>query len=56
MLLLLLLLFLVIGVWLMQSLLISMETSRHGCNPTSQLGNAVVVSIYVWIGLSCLYR
>lgn len=39
-----------------QSLLISMETSKHGCNPTSQLGNAVVVTLFIWIGLSCLYR
>jgi hypothetical protein len=33
-----------------------METSRHGCNPTSQLGNAVIVSLFIWIGLSGLYR
>ena len=40
----------------MQSLLISMEISRHGCNPTSQLGNALVVSLFIWMGLSAIYR
>mmetsp|Transcript_8914 Transcript_8914/g.14815 ORF Transcript_8914/g.14815 Transcript_8914/m.14815 type:complete len:736 (+) Transcript_8914:105-2312(+) len=39
-----------------QSLLISMEISRHGCNPTSQLGNALVVSLFIWVGLSSVYR
>eukprot|EP01032_Pedospumella_encystans_P011246 gene11246-13086_t len=39
-----------------QSLLLSMEISRHGCNPTSQLGNALVVSLFIWFGLSALYR
>lgn len=33
-----------------------METGRIGCNPTSQLGNAVVVSLFIWFGLSGLYR
>ena len=33
-----------------------MEISRHGCNPTSQLGNALVVSLFIWFGLSALYR
>jgi hypothetical protein len=33
-----------------------MEISRHGCNPTSQLGNALVVSLFIWVGLSGLYR
>jgi len=41
---------------LLKSLLICMETSRHGCNPTIQLGNAVVMSLFIWFGLSCLYR
>jgi hypothetical protein len=41
---------------LLQSLLLSMEISRHGCNPTSQLGNALVVSLFIWVGLSGLYR
>mmetsp|Transcript_27612 Transcript_27612/g.39197 ORF Transcript_27612/g.39197 Transcript_27612/m.39197 type:complete len:718 (+) Transcript_27612:13-2166(+) len=39
-----------------QSLLLSMEISKVGCNPTSQLGNAVVVSLCLWIGLSAIYR
>eukprot|EP01035_Chromulina_nebulosa_P027670 gene27670-36420_t len=39
-----------------QSLLLSMEISKVGCNPTSQLGNAVVVSLCLWIGLSIMYR
>ncbi len=39
-----------------QTLLLSMETSRHGCNPTSQLGNTVIISLFIWIGLSGLYR
>jgi hypothetical protein len=33
-----------------------METTRHGCSPTVQLGNAVIVSLFIWIGLSGLYR
>ena len=33
-----------------------MEISRHGCNPTTQLGNALVVSLFIWFGLSALYR
>ena len=33
-----------------------MEISKVGCNPTSQLGNAVVVSLCLWIGLSAIYR
>lgn len=41
---------------LTQSLLLSMEISRHGCNPTAQLGNALVVSLFIWVGLSALYR
>ncbi len=39
-----------------QTLLLAMETSRHGCNPTSQLGNAVVVCWLIWLGLAALYR
>jgi hypothetical protein len=39
-----------------QSLLISMEIAKNGCNPTSQLGNAVIVSLFIWLGLSALYR
>lgn len=39
-----------------QTLLLAMETSKHGCNPTSQLGNTVVVSLTIWLGLSFLYR
>jgi hypothetical protein len=38
------------------TLLWNTQTSRHGCNPTSQLGNAVVVSLLIWIGLSGVYR
>lgn len=40
----------------LQCLLISMEIARHGCNPTTQLGNALVVSLFIWLGLSGLYR
>eukprot|EP01039_Chlorochromonas_danica_P006813 gene6813-7526_t len=39
-----------------QTLLLSLEPSRHGCSPTSQLGNAVVVCLVVWLGLAALYR
>ncbi|KAJ1430071.1 hypothetical protein B484DRAFT_54184 [Ochromonadaceae sp. CCMP2298] len=39
-----------------QSLLISMEISRHGCNPMSQLANALIVSLFIWVGLSSIYR
>lgn len=46
-----------LGVFMLPlTLLWSTQTSRHGCNPTSQLGNAVVVSLLIWIGLSGLYR
>lgn len=38
------------------TLLWSTHTSRHGCNPTSQLGNAFIVSLLIWIGLSGVYR
>jgi hypothetical protein len=40
----------------LQCLLVSMEISRHGCNPTTQLGNALVVSLFIWLGLSTIYR
>jgi hypothetical protein len=39
-----------------QILLLSMGVTRHGCNQSSLLGNAVVVSLCLWIGLSSLYR
>eukprot|EP01035_Chromulina_nebulosa_P018197 gene18197-23859_t len=39
-----------------QALLLSMDTSRHGCSQNSVLGNAVIVSICLWGGLSSLYR
>lgn len=46
-----------LGVFLLPlTLLWSTETSHHGCNPTSQLGNACVVSFLLWLGLSGLYR
>jgi len=46
-----------IGVFLLpQVLLLSMEVSKHGCNQTSMLGNAAVVSLCLWLGLSFLYR
>jgi hypothetical protein len=37
-------------------LLIAMGGSRHGCNQAALLGNAVVVSLCLWCGLSALYR
>lgn len=39
-----------------QVLLLSIGVSRHGCSPTSILGNAVAVSICLWLGLSVMYR
>ena len=46
-----------IAVFIMpQILLLSMGVTRHGCNQTSLLGNAVIVSLCLWCGLSALYR
>lgn len=39
-----------------QGLMLSMEIGKNGCNPTSQLGNAVVMCLFIWGGLSVLYR
>ena len=39
-----------------QILLLSMDISQYGCNQTSMLGNATVVTLSLWIGLSILYR
>ena len=39
-----------------QSLVLSLDVSKHGCNQASMLGNAVVISISVWLGLSIFYR
>lgn len=33
-----------------------MDVSLHGCNRSSILGNAIVVSFCLWLGLSSLYR
>ena len=33
-----------------------MGVTRHGCNQSALLGNAVVVSLCLWLGLSSLYR
>lgn len=33
-----------------------MEGARNDCDPTSQLGNIIIVCLFVWIGLSLLYR
>lgn len=39
-----------------QSLLLNMDTSRHGCSKSSVLGNATAVSICLWFVISSLYR
>jgi hypothetical protein len=39
-----------------QVLLLSMGVSRHGCSPSALLGNAVAVSLCLWLGLSFMYR
>jgi hypothetical protein len=39
-----------------QVLLLSLEVHRSGCSQSSLLGNAVVVTLCLWIGLSLLYR
>ena len=36
--------------------MLSMGVTRHGCNQSALLGNAVVVSLFLWMGLSFLYR
>lgn len=41
---------------IIQILLLSMGVTRHGCNQSALLGNAVVVSLCLWMGLSTLYR
>jgi hypothetical protein len=38
------------------TLLWSTETSRHGCTPTSQLYNAMIVTWFLWLILSAGYR
>jgi hypothetical protein len=43
-------------VLLPQVLLLSIDVTRHGCSQSSMLGNAVVVSVSLWVGLSVLYR
>lgn len=42
--------------FLPQVLLLSMDVTREGCNQTSMLGNAAVVTLCLWLGLSVLYR
>jgi hypothetical protein len=39
-----------------QVLLLSLEVHRSGCSQSSLLGNAVIVSLCLWIGLSLMYR
>jgi hypothetical protein len=39
-----------------QVLLLCMGSSRHGCSPISLMGNAVTVSLCLWLGLSFIYR
>jgi len=39
-----------------QILLLSIDVTLHGCSQTSMLGNATVVSLSLWCGLSVLYR
>lgn len=39
-----------------QTLLLSIGVSRHGCSPIALLGNAVAISLCLWLGLSFLYR
>ena len=47
----------VLAVFLLpQILLLSMDVSQYGCNQTSMLGNATVVTLSLWVGLSILYR
>lgn len=37
-------------------LLMSMEVTKNGCNQSSTLGNAFVISVMLWIALSGFYR
>lgn len=39
-----------------QTLLLCMETSKHGCNSNAQLSNAVIVCLLIWLGLATFYR
>lgn len=37
-------------------LLMSMEVTKNGCNQSSTLGNAFVISVMLWVALSGFYR
>lgn len=39
-----------------QSVLLCMDISKNGCSQADVLGNGVVVSLCLWLGLSSLYR
>jgi len=39
-----------------QVLILSIGGARHGCNQSSLLGNAVVMSIFIWLALALFYR
>lgn len=39
-----------------QVLLVAMDSTHHGCSRSSLLGDAVVVTLCLWFGLSGLYR
>lgn len=39
-----------------QVLLLAMDSSHHGCSRSYLLGDAVVVSLCLWMGLSIIYR
>ena len=46
----------ILAVFLLPQILLFSIESKHGCNRTALLGNAVVVSLFLWFGLSAFYR
>ena len=46
----------ILAVFLLPQVLLFSIESKHGCNRTALLGNAVVVSLCLWFGLSAFYR
>ena len=46
----------ILAVFLLPQILLFSIESKNGCNRTALLGNAVVVSLCLWFGLSAFYR
>lgn len=39
-----------------QVLLLAMDSSHHGCDRSGLLGDAVIISVCLWLGLTTFYR